>query len=285
MADFIEFDNVYYTYDEREEDSAYVENLAVSDISLSIKEGDFIAIIGRNGSGKSTLAKLTNGLLIPKEGTVLVSGIKSSDDENIYELRKNVGMVFQNPDNQIVGTSVEEDVAFGPENLGIEHSEMVERVDSALKYTGLIDLRYNEPHYLSGGQKQRLAIAGILAMKPKCIVLDEATAMLDPVGRREVLALVKKLNKEEKITIIHITHHMDELELADRVILIDGGHIIMQASPKEIFMQRQILEEAGLEVPQITLLINELIKEGIDLPRDIISVEEAYTHIKALIEV
>lgn len=193
MEEFIKFQDVFFSYDdyETEEKNVYEENYAVSGITFSVKEGEFLAVIGRNGSGKSTVAKLTNALIFPKEGVVTVKNIITTNEEYIYEIRQNVGMVFQNPDNQIIGTSVEEDVAFGPENLGITRDEMIKRVDESLKYTGLTELRYNEPHYLSGGQKQRVAIAGILAMKPKCIVLDEATAMLDPIGRREIMEIIK----------------------------------------------------------------------------------------------
>ncbi|HHT92107.1 MAG TPA: energy-coupling factor transporter ATPase [Clostridiaceae bacterium] len=284
MEYFISFDNVYYSYDfNDEEDSTYYENYAVSGINFSVKEGEFLAIIGRNGSGKSTIAKLANALIFPSEGVVTVLDIDTTNEEYLYEIRQNVGMVFQNPDNQIIGTSVEEDIAFGPENLGVPREEMIKRIEFALKYTGLTELRHNEPHYLSGGQKQRVAIAGILAMKPRCIVLDEATAMLDPIGRKEVMSLIKRLNEEDKITIIHITHHMDEVTNADRVLLIDNGRIIMEGTPKEIFIRSEELKEAGLEQPQITTLVNELADEGIDLPRDIITVDEALEHIKPLI--
>ncbi|HOA32458.1 MAG TPA: energy-coupling factor transporter ATPase, partial [Clostridia bacterium] len=227
--------------------------------------------------------KLANALIFPSEGVVTVLDIDTTNEEYLYEIRQNVGMVFQNPDNQIIGTSVEEDIAFGPENLGVPREEMIKRIEFALKYTGLTELRHNEPHYLSGGQKQRVAIAGILAMKPRCIVLDEATAMLDPIGRKEVMSLIKRLNEEDKITIIHITHHMDEVTNADRVLLIDNGRIIMEGTPKEIFIRSEELKEAGLEQPQITTLVNELADEGIDLPRDIITVDEALEHIKPLI--
>ena len=285
MNYFINFNDVYYSYDiDDEEENTYTETYAVSGINFSVNEGEFLAIIGRNGSGKSTVAKLSNALIFPSEGVVTVSNIVTTNEEYLYDIRQNVGMVFQNPDNQIIGTSVEEDIAFGPENLGIPRDEMIKRIEFSLKYTGLTELRHNEPHYLSGGQKQRVAIAGILAMKPKCIVLDEATAMLDPVGRKEVMSLIKKLNEEDNITIIHITHHMDEVTNADRVILIDNGRIIMEGTPKEIFTKSTELKEAGLEQPQITTLVNELIQEGIDLPRDIITVEEAFEHIKPLIE-
>ncbi len=283
MTEFVKFQDVSFSYDTSTEDNN-IEEYAVSGINIVIYKGEFVAVIGRNGSGKSTLARLVNGLLLPTEGVVTEDHISTKDNEYLYEIRQNTGMVFQNPDNQIIGTSVEEDIAFGPENLGIPRDEMIKRVESSLEYTGLTELRNREPHYLSGGQKQRVAIAGILAMKPKCILLDEATAMLDPIGRNEVMSLIKKLNKEENITIVHITHHMDEVTMADRVILIDKGKTIMEGTPKEIFAKEKEIKEAGLEVPQVTSLINELIKEGIKLPNDIITVEEAYMCLKRLIE-
>ena len=269
----IEIINVSHTYK-----SADIENTveALSNINITIKEGSFVVILGRNGSGKSTLAKLINALILPSEGKVLVNGMDTSDSKYTWEIRRTVGMVFQNPDNQIIGTTVEEDVAFGPENLGIHPAEIIKRVNDSLKVVGLQEYNNSAPHLLSGGQKQRVAIAGILAMKPKCIVLDEATSMLDPIGRREVMNILQKLNKEEKITIIHITHNMDEAFAADRVIVINDGMIVADGTPKEIFSDVDKIKELGLDVPQVTELINELEKCGYTLSKGILTVDEAY---------
>ena len=247
---------------------------AVNNVDFSIKKGEFVAIVGRNGSGKSTLARTTNALLLPTDGTVLVNGIDTKQEEMIWDIRSNIGMVFQNPDNQIVGTSVEEDVAFGLENIGIPRDEMINRISWALDIVKLQDKKKTEPHLLSGGQKQRCAIAGIIAMQPECIVLDEATAMLDPIGRREVMALIKKLNTEQNITIIHITHHMDEVAEAKRVILIDKGKVLADTTPRKFFSNVKLIKDAGLEVPQITALMYNLRQNGIDVPDDIITTEE-----------
>jgi len=247
---------------------------AINGVELNVFRGQFVSILGRNGSGKSTLAKIINALLIPCEGICLINGINSRDDELRWEIRKVCGMVFQNPDNQIIGTSVEEDVAFGLENIGVPSDEIRRRINDSMRCVGIYDIRDNAPHLLSGGQKQRVAIAGILAMKPECIVLDEATAMLDPIGRREVIEVVRQLNKEFNITILHITHNMDETVLSDRIVVMDEGSVVMTGNPKEVFSQVSKLKSSGLDVPQITELVNKLIDKGFDLPRDILTVEE-----------
>lgn len=292
MTDFIKFKNVSYTYDDLEAEPESDKkqpvvprrlNYAVKNADFTIKKGEFIAIVGRNGSGKSTLARTMNALLLPTEGTVFVNDIDTSKEEMIWEIRSHVGMVFQNPDNQIVGTSVEEDVAFGLENIGVPREEMVRRIDWALDTVKMDKERTTEPHLLSGGQKQRCAIAGIIAMRPDCIVLDEATAMLDPIGRREVMALVGKLNREQGITIVHITHHMDEVALADRVILIDRGEIVADTTPRKMFSDVERVRAAGLEVPQITALMHILKQNGVDVPTDLITVEEGIAVLSALL--
>lgn len=243
-------------------------------INTKIDEGEFVAILGHNGSGKSTLAKHFNALLVPDEGIVSVSNISSCNDEHVWEIRKEVGMVFQNPDNQIVATIVEEDVAFGPENMGIESSEIRSRVDKALKTVGMEEYKKHAPHMLSGGQKQRIAIAGIIAMRPKCIVLDEPTAMLDPVGRLEVIETIKKLNKEYGITIILITHFMEEAIEADRVVVMDNGNIIIDDSPREVFAQVEMLKSIGLDVPCATELSYILNNQDVPIKKDILSIDE-----------
>jgi len=256
---------------------------AVDDVSLEINTGEFIAVLGRNGSGKSTLARLMNALIIPDSGKVIVLGKDSSEAENVWEIRKNVGMIFQNPDNQIVGTTVIEDVAFGPENLGVEPVEIKKRALKALDMIGIEELRERAPHLLSGGQKQKVAIAGVLAMKPSCIILDESTSMLDPVGRREVLETIRKLNKIENMTIIHITHHMDEACLADRVVVVDEGKIMIQGSPREVFSDVMLIESLGLDVPQVTRLLFNLKKEGLVDDSAVIDIDEAVGKLRALI--
>jgi energy-coupling factor transport system ATP-binding protein len=270
---FIEIDNVSHIYKTDQTESG-VE--ALSEVSISIEKGSFVVILGRNGSGKSTLARLMNALLLPSEGVVLVKGINTRDEKSIWEIRRTTGMVFQNPDNQIVGTIVEEDVAFGPENLGIQPAKIRQRVDEALKLVGMSKNKKDSPHLLSGGQKQRVAIAGILAMKPECIVLDEATSMLDPNGRKEVMAVLKKLNREEKITIVHITHNMDEACAADRVIVVDDGRVVVDGTPREVFSDVSRIKKLGLDVPQVTELLYELEKEGFVLPRGVLTVDEAF---------
>ncbi|MBQ8828308.1 MAG: energy-coupling factor transporter ATPase [Clostridia bacterium] len=290
--EFIKFENVFFSYDADDEEGNQEDfevlsasrHMAVEDISFSIKKGEFIAIVGRNGSGKSTVARLTNALIIPDSGAVYVNGIKSDDEENLWNIRSNVGMVFQNPDNQIVGMSVEEDVAFGLENLGVPRDEMIERIEYALKTVKLEQERKTEPHLLSGGQKQRVAIAGVLAMQPECIVLDEATAMLDPSGRRDVINTIKKLNKENGITVILITHHMDEIVHADRVMIINNGKFLCSGTPKEIFSKHSIIKEAGLELPQTARMFSALNELGYDVESDILTVDEAYAYIKSLID-
>ncbi|MHC1685656.1 MAG: energy-coupling factor transporter ATPase [Clostridiaceae bacterium] len=250
------------------------ENYAIRDINLNVNSGEFLVVLGRNGSGKSTLAKHFNGILTPFEGCVYIEGLDTRNEENIWIIRKNAGMVFQNPDNQIVATIVEEDVAFGPENLGVNSEEIKKRVEDSLKRVDMYQYKDHAPHMLSGGQKQRVAIAGILAMEPKCIIFDESTAMLDPSGRKEVMNTIVDLHRNHGITIILITHHMEEATLADRIIVIDRSRIILEGKPKEVFSQVDKMKEIGLDVPQITELANELIKEGINLPKDILSIDE-----------
>ena len=252
-------------------------------VSLDITRGEFVAVLGHNGSGKSTLAKHFNCILLPTEGTVLVDGIDTKDGEYIYDIRQTVGMVFQNPDNQIVATIVEEDVAFAPENLGVEPAEIRQRVDDALNSVGMYKYRESAPHQLSGGQKQRVAIAGIIAMRPACIVLDEPTAMLDPKGRREVMSTIRRLNRENGITVVLITHYMDEAAQCDRVVVTDSGKIILDGTPKEVFSHVELLKEVGLDVPQVTELTHELKKAGIELPDGIISVEECADKLEELL--
>lgn len=257
---FIEFHNVSFRYDSADSgDGEDGENVfAVSGIDFAVKQGQFVGILGRNGSGKSTLAKLMNALLIPTSGDVYVNGMNTRDASWLWEIRKSVGMIFQNPDNQIVASTVEDDVAFGLENLGVPREEMEPRINDALSVVGLADRRLKEPHYLSGGQKQRLAIAGILAMRPSCIVLDESTAMLDPKGRDRIISIVRELNLREKITIILITHHMDEVVDCDRLFIIDKGRIIKSGTPGEIFSDEETVVGAGLELPPVCELFQRL---------------------------
>lgn len=247
---------------------------AIDGLNLSIKKGEFLVILGKNGSGKSTLAKHMNSILLPSGGKIFVAGLDTSIEKNLWEIRKKVGMVFQNPDNQIVATIVEEDVAFGLENLGVESSEIRRRVDASLKKVGMYEYRKHAPHMLSGGQKQRVAIAGILAMKPECIVLDEPTAMLDPIGRNEVINTIRDINKNEGITIVLITHYMEEAIEADRIVVMDKGKEIMQGRPREIFSQVAKMKKAGLDVPQITELAYGLNKEGLSIRPDILTIDE-----------
>ena len=268
MSSIIEIKNLTYQYTNDDRD------LAIKEITKEIKVGEFVAIIGHNGSGKSTLAKLLNALLMPTTGDITVDGMNTKDEDSIWEVRQTAGMVFQNPDNQIVATIVEEDVAFGPENLGLEPKVIVERVNEALQIVDMDHHRHRAPHLLSGGQKQRIAIAGVIAMKPKCIIFDEPTAMLDPSGRREVLKTIKKLNREENMTIIHITHFMEEAVDADRIIVMEEGKIILEGTPREVFSEVSKLKELGLDVPQVTELAHEVIKEGVNIPKDILTVDE-----------
>ena len=243
-------------------------------VDLNIEEGSFVAILGHNGSGKSTLAKHMNAILLPTGGKVYVSGMDTADDSLLLNIRKAVGMVFQNPDNQIVANVVEEDVAFAPENLGVPPEEIRRRVDDALKAVGMYEFREHAPHLLSGGQKQRIAIAGVIAMEPRCIVLDEPTAMLDPIGRRDVLRTIKKLNRERGVTVVLITHHMDEAAQADRLVVMTKGKVVADGAPKEVFQDMEGLKRVGLTVPETTQLLWELRQEGLDVPLDALSDEE-----------
>ncbi len=269
MQKAIEIKNLQYKYDRDEE-----EITAIYDLSLDIYEGEFVGIIGHNGSGKSTLAKLINGIIMPTKGDIFVYGMNTKDENMIWEIRQKAGIVFQNPDNQIVATIVEEDVAFGPENLGVEPSEIRKRVDEALEKVRMSEFKDRKPHQLSGGQKQRIAIAGILAMEPRCIIFDEATAMLDPSGREEVLACIKQLNKENNTTVVYITHYMEEIVEADRVVVLNQGDILMQGTPKEVFARVEELQSVFLDVPNITNLAHQLKKEGLAIPEGILTVDE-----------
>ena len=250
------------------------EKYAVNGVSFEVEKGEFLVVLGHNGSGKSTIAKHMNALLIPSDGTVIVDGLDTKDQKNLWEIRSRAGMVFQNPDNQLVATIVEEDVAFGPENLGVEPEEIRKRVDESLKKVGMYEYRRHAPHLLSGGQKQRIAIAGILAMKPKCIIFDEPTAMLDPSGRREVLKNIKEINEKYGITIVLITHYMDEAAQADRVIVMDEGKVILEGKPREVFSNVKEMKEIGLDVPQVTELCYELKNSGINIDTNILNVDE-----------
>lgn len=247
---------------------------AVDDVNLDIEAGEFVAVLGHNGSGKSTLAKHLNALLIPTEGTLWIDDMDTSGEQELWRIRQKAGMVFQNPDNQIIGTVVEEDVGFGPENMGLPTEKIWKRVDERLKKVGMTAYRYHSPNKLSGGQKQRVAIAGVMAMHPKCIVLDEPTAMLDPNGRKEVLEAARELNRQEQVTVVLITHYMEEVIHADKVYVMDGGKVVMQGTPREIFSQVETLQKYRLDVPQVTLLAHELRKSGVDIPEGILTMEE-----------
>lgn len=247
---------------------------AIEDVDLDISEGQFIAILGHNGSGKSTLAKHMNALLLPTEGTLWVDGTSTAEEEDLWKIRQKAGMVFQNPDNQIIGTVVEEDVGFGPENMGVPTEDIWKRVDDSLAKVGMISYRHHSPNKLSGGQKQRVAIAGVMAMHPRCIILDEPTAMLDPNGRKEVLNAVRELNEKEKVTVILITHYMEEVVYADKVYVMDQGQIVMKGTPREIFSQVETLKKYRLDVPQVTLLAHELKLAGVKIPEGILTIEE-----------
>ena len=279
----IKAEKVVFEYIRRDEEGN-VESIkrAVDGVDLDIKKGQFIAILGHNGSGKSTLAKQINAILYPSEGTILVDGMDTKEEECLWDIRKEAGMVFQNPDNQIIGQVVEEDVGFGPENIGIPTEEIWQRVEESLKAVGIYELRKKSPNRLSGGQKQRVSIAGVLAMHPKCIILDEPTAMLDPNGRKEVIRAVRALNEVENITVLLITHYMEEVIHADRVIVMGQGKVRMQGTPKEIFSQVEALQDLRLDVPQVTLLAYELKKRGVPLPDGILSVEEFVEEIKKI---
>ncbi len=271
----IKTDKLVFEYAKRDEEGNIIgKSRAIDEVSLDIEPGQFIAILGHNGSGKSTLAKHMNALLVPSDGTMWVDGMDTKEDEHLWDVRQSAGMVFQNPDNQIIGTVVEEDVGFGPENLGVPTEEIWQRVEDSLKVVGMIEYRHHSPNKLSGGQKQRVAIAGVMAMRPKCIVLDEPTAMLDPNGRKEVLRSVMELRKREHITVILITHYMEEVVDADHVFVMDHGHVVMQGTPREIFSQVDTLKHYRLDVPQVTILADELRKRGLDIPAGVLKKEE-----------
>ena len=269
--EMIKTQDLAFTYPGTEDQ---VNTRALRGVDVTIERGSFVVILGHNGSGKSTLAKTFNAVLLPSGGKVYVEGMDTMDESLLLEIRRRVGMVFQNPDNQIVANVVEEDVAFAPENLGVPSAEIRKRVDDALEAVGMTQFVKHAPHLLSGGQKQRIAIAGVLAMKPECIVLDEATAMLDPIGRREVLAAVEKLNREQGITVVLITHHMNEAEHADRVIVMNDGLVVMDGKPREVFTRKKELEDIGLAVPDTVSLLFSLREAGMDVPVDAITVEE-----------
>ena len=271
----IKTDKLVFEYAQRDEEGNIIgKSRAIDEVSLDIEPGQFIAILGHNGSGKSTLAKHMNALLVPSDGTMWVDGMDTKEEEHLWDVRQSAGMVFQNPDNQIIGTVVEEDVGFGPENLGVPTEEIWQRVEDSLKAVGMIEYRHHSPNKLSGGQKQRVAIAGVMAMRPKCIVLDEPTAMLDPNGRKEVLRSVMELRKREHITVILITHYMEEVVDADHVFVMDHGHVVMQGTPREIFSQVDTLKHYRLDVPQVTILADELRKRGLDIPAGVLKKEE-----------
>ena len=266
----ISIKNLSFKYDYEDENAIQI----LKDINLEIKEGEFVALLGHNGSGKSTLAKLINGLLLPGQGDVLVDGMNTKSEEEIWDIRRTAGMVFQNPDNQLVATIVEDEVAFGPENMGVEPSEIRRRVDRALEDVGMADYKKNAPHLLSGGQKQRVAIAGILAMSPKYIILDEPTAMLDPSGRREVMDTLIKLNTEEGKTITLITHYLEEAAISDRVVVMEDGSMVLSGTPREVFSQVDKIKGLGLDVPQVTELAYELKKDGLEISTEVLNIEE-----------
>ncbi|WP_373266331.1 energy-coupling factor transporter ATPase [Hungatella hathewayi] len=271
----IKTSKLIFDYIRRDEEENIEEvNRAIDDVSIEIKEGEFVAVLGHNGSGKSTFAKQLDAILLPTDGTVWIQGLDTSKEENLWEVRKKTGMVFQNPDNQIIGNIVEEDVGFGPENMGIPTDEIWKRVDESLEAVGMTAYRMKSPNKLSGGQKQRVAIAGVMAMRPQCIVLDEPTAMLDPNGRREVVKTVHELNRQEGITVVLITHYMEEVIHADRVIVMDDGRVVMDGTPREIFSRVEELKSYRLDVPQVTELAYELQKNGVDLPDGILTLEE-----------
>ena len=271
----IKTDKLVFAYIRRDEEGN-VEGItrAVDEVDLDVAQGDFVAVLGHNGSGKSTLAKHINAILYPSEGTVWVDGMDTAEEKNLWEIRQNAGMVFQNPDNQIIGQVVEEDVGFGPENMGVPTAEIWERVEESLKAVGMYEYRRHSPNKLSGGQKQRVSIAGVIAMHPKCIILDEPTAMLDPNGRKEVIRAVRALNAAENITVVLITHYMEEIIHADKVFVMDQGKIAMEGTPKEIFSRVEELKELRLDVPQVTLLAYELQKSGLQIPAGILTTEE-----------
>ena len=262
----------YLKYDE--DGNVQETQRAVDGVDVDIREGQFVAILGHNGSGKSTFAKHINALLLPSDGTIRIDGINTLEEPELWKVRQKAGMVFQNPDNQIIGSVVEEDVGFGPENMGVPTMDIWKRVNESLEKTGMTAYRHHSPNKLSGGQKQRVAIAGVMAMRPKCIVLDEPTAMLDPNGRKEVLAAVHQLNKQENVTVVLITHYMEEVIDADHVIVMDDGHVVMEGTPREIFSQVETLKKYRLDVPQVTLLAHELKQSGVEIPDGILTTEE-----------
>ncbi len=279
MNSIIEIKNVTYNYTEDE-----VQYTAVDNVSLSIEKGSFTVILGHNGSGKSTLAKMMNGLYKPTSGEILVNGVNTSDEETELEVKRKVGMVFQNPDNQLVASIVEEDVAFGPENLGLEPEVIRQRVDEALKAVGMYEFKNSTPHHLSGGQKQRTAIAGMIAMRPECLILDEPTAMLDPKGRTEIINTIECLNRENGMTVVLITHYMEEAQNADRVLVMNDGKFIADGTPKEIFKNVSMLKSVGLDVPQTTELLYTLNQNNMQLPTDVLSIEETADAIARYLE-
>lgn len=281
--EMIQTEKLVYEYEKRDEEGNVIgTSRAIDEVDIEAKEGQFIAILGHNGSGKSTLAKHLNAILMPTEGSVWVDGKNTSNPDELWNVRQSAGMVFQNPDNQIIGTVVEEDVGFGPENLGVPTDEIWQRVEESLKAVGMIEYRHHSPNKLSGGQKQRVAIAGVVAMEPKCIVMDEPTALLDPVGRREVLKTVHKLRKQKKVTVILITHYMEEVVDADKIFVMDHGKVVMEGSPKEIFSKVDELKSYRLDVPQVTILADELRKRGLDIPKGILRKEELVEAVERL---
>ena len=285
MENMIDAKGLVHEYSRRDENGNVTEiKRALDGIDIKVKQGDFIAVLGANGSGKSTFAKHLNALLVPTEGTLFVNGMDTSDSDNDLKIRQTAGMVFQNPDNQIISNVVEEDVGFGPENIGVPTEEIWKRVEKSLKAVGMTAYRKSSPNHLSGGQKQRVAIAGIMAMKPKCIILDEPTAMLDPNGRREVIKTVHELNRQEGITVVLITHYMEEVIDADRVVVIDGGHVVMDGTPKEVFSRVKELKKYSLDVPQVTELADELKEAGMDLPYGILSIDELVDELVPLLK-
>ncbi|HRU96655.1 MAG TPA: energy-coupling factor transporter ATPase [Ruminococcus sp.] len=279
MENIIEIEDLHFSY---KGDSETPDVEVLKGIDLTIKKGEFVAVLGHNGSGKSTLAKHINAILLPTKGKVLVDGIDTADEDKLFQLRQKAGMVFQNPDNQIVSSIVEEDVAFALENLGVPYEEMRRRVDESLKAVNMYDYRLHSPSQLSGGQKQRIAIAGVIAMQPECIILDEPTAMLDPQGRKEVMSTIMRMNREQGITIVLITHYMDEAAKCGRVVVMDKGRVVLDDTPRKVFSHVEQVKEIGLDVPQVTELAWELRKAGYDVPDDIITEEECVEAIKKL---
>ena len=281
--EMIQTEKLVYEYEKRDEEGNVIgTSRAIDEVDMEAKEGQFIAVLGHNGSGKSTLAKHLNAILVPTEGSVWVNGKNTSNPEELWDVRQSAGMVFQNPDNQIIGTVVEEDVGFGPENLGVPTEEIWQRVEESLKAVGMIEYRHHSPNKLSGGQKQRVAIAGVVAMEPKCIVMDEPTAMLDPGGRREVLKTVHKLRKQKNVTVILITHYMEEVVDADKIFVMDHGKVVMEGTPREIFSRVDELKSYRLDVPQVTILADELRKRGLDIPKGILKKEELVEAVERL---